>query len=420
MKKLIFIFTIYLFNQNVNAQAFSVGNTCCNYNLVNITFTAPCGCFCPSSNNYDIDIDGDLAKDISITSAGSPGCFSAPTVHRISAFSYSGTEIVYTTLPTFCPSTSIIQKMNFGDILKSNLNWKPQQTAPYIYDYYWSISGSWTCGQQITNHYVAFRKILPSNDTIYGWVNVNSNFPGQVIDYAYTCGTYTAAPPTSTITTPPSTICKGDSISLSANPSGGVFSGTGISGNYFKTKNLAGGVYTVSYALPNPNGCSTSASSITFTVLAASITNTQTAICSGESLTLNGTPSGGYFSGTYISGNVFSPTSTGTFATAYTYTNTAGCNSTASVNLISNGCVGVNELTKENDIFKIFPNPNSGEFEIKSSKETNIVITNELGQLVKTVELNSANNYSSKITELQSGVYFIGNNSVRQKIVVIK
>lgn len=149
-------------------------------------------------------------------------------------------------------------------------------------------------------------------------------------------------------------------------------------------------------------------------------TNTQTVLCAGESLTLTAQPVGGTFSGSFISGNIFAPTSSGTQQAVYNYTNSTGCNVNVTMQISVNSCVGMHEINSEINLVRISPNPNSGEFEIKGLQEVSINITNELGQLIKTIELNPENNFASKITELQSGVYFIGNNSVRQKIVVIK
>ena len=435
MKKIIFIFGFFPLINLTYGQTFSVGNTCCNYNLVNKTFavvlTPPAWPNMASDDDqFLMDIDGDVNNDIVITrsysaKAGGNGF----TEHYIEIKPISNVEFVFSVnTSSFCTFSGLINNLNFGTSFSAAMNWTTApsvpsagQLAPLIYSYYSSSLYTSFCGQVTDTFFVGFRKILPTNDTIYGWINLDPDYPlkGKIRDYAYTCGTYTAAPQPSTITTSQLSFCKGDSVLLSATPGGGVFYGTGVYGSYFKTKNLAAGIYTVYCAIPNPAGCTTSPSSITFTVTNASITNTKTAICSGESLTLTGTPLGGNFSGTYVSGNVFSPTGSGTFTASYTYTNSSGCNLTASVALVSNPCVGVQELFKDNR-FNIFPNPNSGEFEIKGIKEETIFISNELGQLIETKNLNAQNNYSAKISNLQSGVYFVGNKFSRQKIVIIK
>ena len=55
-----------------------------------------------------------------------------------------------------------------------------------------------------------------------------------------------------------SVVCKGDSLVLNASPSGGSYSGVGVTGNLFHSASV--GTSTVSYSYTNPNGCSNTAS----------------------------------------------------------------------------------------------------------------------------------------------------------------
>jgi hypothetical protein len=275
------IFCITLFSLKISfAQVFSVGNTCCNYNLVNKTFTVnSTPCANPPIDYYAFDIDGDVAPDIKVSSFGSPPCFAGGVTQReIMVTTTTNCEFVYSTAIT-CPYRYFLN-LTFGTPFTASLNWSVTpsswsigQASPYVYyEYINPSSFSYTCNVQANPFYVGFRKILPFNDTIYGWIRMDSNFPGKLIDYAFMHTSLTAS---------------------------------------------------------------------------------------------------------------------------------------------------LNE-TVNNKQFSLFPNPNSGEFEIKGTKEESIFVSNELGQLIKIVELGSNNNYTSKITELQGGVYFIGNNSTRQKVVVIK
>lgn len=69
--------------------------------------------------------------------------------------------------------------------------------------------------------------------------------------------------------------------------------------------------------------------------------------------------------------------------------------------------------------FQAFPNPNKGTFTIKSSIEEKITLNNEVGQVIKTLDLNAMNNYSVEISDLQSGIYFVSGKTSVSKIVVI-
>lgn len=89
---------------------------------------------------------------------------------------------------------------------------------------------------------------------------------------------------------------------------------------------------------------------------------------------------------------------------------------------LAGNTTNLNYLTQVS-LLKVYPNPNNGSFTIQSPSKTGIYsLVNELGQTIKTFNLNAASNYSHTIEELESGVYFIvGYNEdkiTRQKIVV--
>lgn len=324
MRTRVCILVFLLLSSFVFAQTFTIGSTCCNYNVVNKTFsvTTTPPSICSAQDSWKLDMDGDLSPDITVgsvkievcSSSGSAnGCLYITTSNNVESSIISGTAT----------TTKIIQDINYTSNYSSILNWDTLPFTktfsvggpsagfePVIYEYWYRplIGITIISGQQTNPFYIALRKVLPSNDTIYGWIKMDTNLPGKVIDYAYTCGSYTGTPTASTITTLPKTLCKGDSVLLNATPSGGVFYGSGVSGNYFNSKNLAAGVYTVNYAIPNPNGCTTLPSLITLTVLPTTVSNiiTSSALpsCPGQTVVL--TASGAL---TYTwSGGVISPT----------------------------------------------------------------------------------------------------------------
>jgi hypothetical protein len=408
VKKLILIFLI-IACASLKAQTFSVGDINCNYKLVNYSFNVPCNWHTNASDSYSIDIDSDLISDLSIQSSCNwyynssiGGYFS---VKEIDIYPGFNCQVV-------TGMTGIIQ-LSYGTPLNNALNWNTY-SGPLL-------------GLMSNPCYIGFRKII-SGDTLYSWINIDySALPGGINSYDFKRTSDISTTQPTTITSLPASICKGDSLSLTANPSGGNFYGNGVSNNYFKSKNLAAGVYTVMYTVPNATACSTipSVSNITVNPLPTiTFTGTPYNKCVSDTITIGALPAGGTFSysASGFSGNMIycAQSGIGTHTLTYTYTDGNGCTKTQPAYVIVASCVGINELSQEQNNLQIFPNPNSGEFEIKGPKKTNVIITNELGQVVKTIELNSSNNYSSKITELQSGVYFIGNKLSRQKIVVIK
>ncbi len=497
MKKVILIFCFYLCCKSINAQAFKVGDINCNYNVINHTFTTNCpGIYTASTETYTIDLNGDLISDINAESS----CSNSPANSiwtYVSVSSSNGYEFIReASSGPFTP----VKNLSIGTPLTPSFTWVP---AGELYIYRMVASTPLANGQQTNPFYVGFRKIL-ANDTIYGWIQMSSVFPGAVYSYAYGCASDTSSAPPPVITNTNTSMCLGDSITLIGNPSGGYFYGPGVVGNKFYSSIVSGpGTYKVVYNLnPTPSTvlCNGS-SSISLTVNAPNtmFTGLPFNVCDNSTFTLSGSPLGGIFSGPGVSGNVFNSaiTGAGTFSLSYTCTDVNGCskavyssidvipgntisatsnysitcpgdnvivslnggpatysvysniggllfaipgpttivvNPTVSVNYTVNtvcaspfyftqnvvSCVGINELLLEQNSFLIFPNPNNGEFEIKGDKESTIFITNEFGQQIKTVELNSQNNFSSKITDLQNGVYFVGNKFSRQKVVVIK
>ena len=113
---------------------------------------------------------------------------------------------------------------------------------------------------------------------------------------SFTCNTLPAGCPTIVpqISIADSTLCLTASpISLTATPAGGVFSGTGVSGNTFNPTAATVGTYTLTYTYTNPNGCVYVAThSITVLPMPVALFILGDVVCTSEttSITFNGTP----------------------------------------------------------------------------------------------------------------------------------
>lgn len=113
-------------------------------------------------------------------------------------------------------------------------------------------------------------------------------------------------------------------------PAGGVYSGTGVSGGNFDPSVSGVGTFTITYDYTDGNGCSGSATqSITVT---NGVTVTQqpfTDVCSGGGVVtlVGGSPVGGTYTGTGVSGTNFDPSVSGlgTFTITYSYDDGNGC-----------------------------------------------------------------------------------------------
>jgi len=92
---------------------------------------------------------------------------------------------------------------------------------------------------------------------------------------------------------------------------------------------------------------------------------------------------------------------------------------------LTGSSVGIEENTTQNLVL-VYPNPSSGNIIIHTNKGIGGVysIMNELGQTIKQIQLNSSNNYTINIDNLNNGIYFVvgynNNEIVKQKIIVSK
>ncbi len=104
-------------------------------------------------------------------------------------------------------------------------------------------------------------------------------------------------------------------VSLVGSPTGGIFSGPGVSGNNFDPTISGVGIHTITYTYTDPNGCSNSATT-TITVVPIATSTTGVAICSNQ-LPFNWNNNSYSAAGTYT----------------VTLTSAAGCDSIATLNL---------------------------------------------------------------------------------------
>ena len=128
-------------------------------------------------------------------------------------------------------------------------------------------------------------------------------------------------------------------------------------------------------------------------------------------------PSCAGYSTNYIASNQIDPTNTSdyVFEANKTYHFTAAMgpnnNNDAVTITVSDGIVGIEEV--ENTTFTIYPNPATTS--IKVTGEGNAVISNILGQTVKSASVNGVAEIS--VSELESGVYFINMNGATKKVI---
>lgn len=136
-----------------------------------------------------------------------------------------------------------------------------------------------------------------------------------------------------------SAYCAGSPpVVLTGFPSGGVFSGSGVTGGSFSPVDAGTGNFVISYLYTDTNNCSGSTSKQVgvLNLPVVDITNIAQAYCTNSGdVALSGIPSGGTFSGTGITGNVFSPVQAGlgTHIVNYLYSDNNNCSGSISASV---------------------------------------------------------------------------------------
>lgn len=249
----------------------------------------------------------------------------------------------------------------------------------------------------------------------------------QSITYAYTDanGCSNSASQTQTVNAAPtvtissfSPVCSNSGVlQLTGEaPAGGTWSGTGVTGSMFDP---AAGTQVITYDYTDANGCSSSASQ-TQTVNAAPTVTASigvSTICSTDApYTLPaGTPAGGTWSGTGVSGGVFSPATAGlgAFNLTYTYTDNNSCTASATDMITVSPCTGIEEAVAVNGI-GVYPNPTNGQFTIEYAANGNgplvVSIYDVNGKVVSRDQRSSFSGeyrQSVDLSTMPKGVYVI-------------
>ena len=269
--------------------------------------------------------------------------------------------------------------------------------------------------------------VTPVSNTVYNVVATTSD--NCTVTGSITINT-TPLPVTNFTVVPANLCLNAAALPLSASPAGGTFEGNAIIFNIFYA-NLAGvGTHTLGYKYTDQNGCTsintvTTVISTPTTVIAFTITPSSVCVGAGA-MTLNAQPAGGTYTGSGVtSQGVFNPSlaGIGTRTVSYTYTDANNCKTSkvSSVNVTTCSAVGIKEIESAQRI-KIYPNPTSGLFTLKSEKDLTALIVNDMGQTLKTIEFNSDNKHEVAIDLLPPGIYFVFSDDgyIKEKIIVTK
>lgn len=128
---------------------------------------------------------------------------------------------------------------------------------------------------------------------------------------------------------------------LTASPSGGTFTGSGISGSSFNPANAFPGFHSIKYSYTDSNSCNNFAIQIVeiYPLPTVNISNLVSSCCvNGSIINLSGNPSGGTFSGNGVFANNFVPqvAGVGLQSLFYSFTDSKNCNNTDTAYILVN------------------------------------------------------------------------------------
>lgn len=183
-------------------------------------------------------------------------------------------------------------------------------------------------------------------------------------------------------------VCTGSSATLTASGASTYTWNTGSNTTSIAVSPSTTTTYTVTGDLPGCSAQGSKTATVTINPLPTVNMNvaTSTVCININSVNLTGTPSGGTFSGTGVSGNSFKPSvsGAGTFTITYSYTNSNGCSNTASKAITVELCTGLEEMNGGE--WMVYPNPAKEtvtvKFAVIPESSASIELYDAIGKLV--------------------------------------
>ena len=222
-----------------------------------------------------------------------------------------------------------------------------------------------------------------------------------------------------TVTLGNDTLICGDVLVLDAGPHANSTYLWSNNGTQQTTTVFISGTYSV--VVTDANGCTaTDAMTVTFNqVPVVNFTAAMPVVClSDQQFALTtGSPAGGTYTGTGVSAGAFDPQAAGigSHLITYTYTDSAGCTSSASDSVMVDGCLSTGGISAF--AAKLFPNPSDGTFQLYVAQTCTAELVNSLGQTVETKTLSPGNNTLGN-SGLAEGMYTLRLTNGSQKQVM--
>jgi hypothetical protein len=270
---------------------------------------------------------------------------------------------------------------------------------------------SWSTG--VTANTIA---VVPAISTSYSVTGIS----GTCTDVAvFTITVF----PTPTIQVNSGAICSGDSFTI--NPSGAN------SYTYSGNTNVVSPVLTTTYSVMGADtmGCVSGAaiSSVTVNPLpTVTISAARLVVCDGEPTELAGSGANSYSWNNGSAGSTINVTPSVTTGYTVTGTDQNNCSNSAFITIAVDPCTGIEDHNGKVSGFQIYPNPNTGNFNVKvylnGSSKCELRIEDVQGKELNTYSLD-ANEVINVAAPLIPGIYFgklmvDGNVVSSQKIII--
>jgi hypothetical protein len=206
-------------------------------------------------------------------------------------------------------------------------------------------------------------------------------------------------------------ICiSADPIGIVGLPLGGAYVGDGIVGNSIDPALAGGGAHQVYYTYTDANGCTNTSEVFDYFVLfepTVLFLSQDTVMAGDPPVEMTGIPSGGYYTGFGVSGNLFYPelVSPGFYQITYNYVDDNGCTN-RDTQVIYVCCVGIDETAATEP--KLYPNPTEGllNFALGTHSATSYRVYDLSGRVVQQENLFAEQN-SLNVSNLANGQYLL-------------
>lgn len=235
--------------------------------------------------------------------------------------------------------------------------------------------------------------------------------------------TFITVKETPTVTVNSGTICSGATFTQIA--SGAT---TYVYSSLFPTVSpTLAGQYTYSVTGTGTNGCVSNTAISTLTVYALpslTATATRTAICLKESVSITASGANTYTWSNALVGPSITVSPNTTTVYIVTGADIHGCANSSSASVLVKPCVGINELAENQKGVTLFPNPNTGSFQIllnAQNEGASLQIYNSVAQLLIEQEITS-DKTNIDLHSYNTGLYYIRvkNGQSTQVLKIIK